>query len=188
MQLRETELPGVLEVVPAVFEDSRGYFFEAYHAAKLAGLGLRAQFVQDNQSRSVRHTLRGLHYQLARPQAKLVRVLSGEILDVAVDLRQGSPTCGRYVARRLSAENRHQLFVPRGFAHGFLVLSASAEVLYKCDAYYDGGDQRGVRWDDPDLGIPWGIADPVLSEKDRLNPFLRDLSAEDLPVYGGRGS
>jgi dTDP-4-dehydrorhamnose 3,5-epimerase len=183
MQRIDTALPGVYILEPRVFSDPRGFFMETYHAGKLADLGIPAQFVQDNHSRSGRHTLRGLHYQLEHPQAKLCRVVVGEVLDVAVDIRRGSPTFGQSVSVVLSADNKRQIFVPRGFAHGFLVLSETAEFLYKCDAFYHPGDEFGIAWDDPALGIAWGAETPLLSDKDRQNPRLADCPAERLPRY-----
>ena len=142
--------------------------------------GIRAVFVQDNRSRSSQGVLRGLHYQLHKPQAKLVACTRGEIFDVAVDIRRGSPTYGKWAGAVLSEENSHQLFIPGGFAHGFCVLSETAEILYKCSEFYDPRDDRGVRWNDPELGVEWPVAEPVLSAKDADLPFLRDA---DLPVY-----
>jgi dTDP-4-dehydrorhamnose 3,5-epimerase len=186
MQKIETSLPGVWILEPRVFEDPRGVFFESYHQRKFAALGITEQFVQDNHSLSALGTLRGLHYQLRQPQAKLCRVVRGEVLDVAVDIRRGSPDFGRWVGVRLSAENRRQVYLPAGFAHGFVVLSESAEVLYKCDAFYDASDDYGIAWDDPQLGIDWGVTAPILSDKDRRHPRLVDMSPEDLPTYAPR--
>lgn len=183
MQRVETSLPGVCVIEPRVFEDSRGFFLESYHAGKFAELGITAQFVQDNHSKSARHTLRGLHYQLHQPQAKLCRVIRGEVLDVAVDIRRGSPHFGRWTSILLSAENRRQIYIPRGFAHGFVVHSESAEFLYKCDDFYQAGDEYGIAWDDPDLAIPWQVAAPLLSEKDRKLPRLRDCPPDHLPLF-----
>lgn len=173
----DTDLPGVFLLEPRVFEDARGYFFESYNQARLADLGCEAQFVQDNESFSVRGVLRGLHYQLdPRAQAKLVRVVEGRVRDVAVDIRRGSPTFGRWTAAELSAENRLQMFIPRGFAHGFVVLSEQAVFQYKCDGYYDKAAEGGIRWDDPDLAIDWGIdpADTIVSEKDAALPLFAE--------------
>lgn len=184
MRVIETELPGVVVIEPRVFEDPRGFFMETYHRTKLADLGVTAEFVQDNHSLSRRGTLRGLHYQLVQPQAKLCRVAQGEVLDVVVDIRRGSPAFGRVATVLLSAANRRQIFVPRGFAHGFVVLSETAEFLYKCDDYYRPGDEYGILWNDPDLAIDWGgLTDPILSEKDRVNPRLADAASETLPTY-----
>jgi len=164
-------------------EDARGFFYESYHQAKLGELGIREVFVQDNHSKSCRNTLRGLHYQLKHPQAKLCRVVEGEVLDVAVDIRMGSPHFGNWVSAILSAENNQQILVPRGFAHGFLVLSETAEFLYKCSDFYFPEDERGVLWNDPDLGIPWGVNEPVVSNKDAANLPLRRILPQFLPSY-----
>ena len=180
---QETDLPGVVLCVPAVLRDARGFFMESYHAANYAAGGVRAVFVQDNRSCSARHVLRGLHFQLHKPQAKLVSCIRGEILDVAVDIRRGSTTCGAWSAAVLSEANHHQLFIPGGFAHGFCVLSEVAEIQYKCSEFYDPRDDRGIRWNDPDIGIAWPIDAPVLSAKDAAQPFLRELLDGQLPVY-----
>jgi dTDP-4-dehydrorhamnose 3,5-epimerase len=177
-----TAIPEVLVFEPTVHSDSRGFFLETWHAARYAAVGVEPRFVQDNHSRSVRHTLRGLHYQVARPQGKLVQVATGAVFDVAVDLRRSSPTFGRWVGTVLSEENHHQLWVPPGFAHGFYVLSAQADLLYKCTASYEAELDRALRWDDPGLGIEWplaGAAPPLLSAKDAAAPGLRD--AEGYP-------
>lgn len=182
MRFRPTPLEGVLLVEPEVFSDPRGFFMETYHAPKFAAGGIDAPFVQDNHSGSVRNTLRGLHYQLERPQGKLVRVVAGAVFDVAVDLRKGSPTFGRWHGLELSADNRLQLWIPPGFAHGFCVLSDTAEVIYKCTDVYVPGAERTLRWDDPDIRIAWPVAEPLLSEKDARAPGLKDL-AGDLFAY-----
>lgn len=186
MDIRHTSLPGVLLITPKVHGDARGYLFESYRLDALAKAGV-PPFVQDNQSLSSKGTLRGLHYQLDRPQAKLVRVIRGAIYDVAVDIRRGSPTFGRWHAETLSADNKHQLFVPVGFAHGFCALEDGTEVLYKCGDYYSGAaDQRGVVWNDPALGIPWPCQDPLVSDKDRiLLPLAGDGRGDrqDLPLF-----
>ncbi|MDE3135996.1 MAG: dTDP-4-dehydrorhamnose 3,5-epimerase [Acidobacteriota bacterium] len=176
-------LEGVVLLRPRVFRDARGQFFESYHGAKFAGLGIHDQFVQDNQSQSMRGTLRGLHYQLKHPQAKLCRAVQGEVLDVAVDIRLGSPNFGKWTGVVLSAENRLQIYIPAGFAHGFLALSESAEFLYKCSDFYDRDDEHGIRWNDPTLGIQWNEASPLLSAKDSALPLLAELPAEFLPRY-----
>jgi dTDP-4-dehydrorhamnose 3,5-epimerase len=169
-------LPDVLIVDPTVHRDPRGFFVESYHAPRYRDAGIDVAFVQDNHSRSVRGTLRGLHWQVGpHPQAKLIRVLAGEVLDVAVDIREGSPTFGRWTAVTLSAENFRQLFVPVGFAHGFLVLSASADIEYKCSDVYDPAAERGLMWNDPEIGISWPIDDPILSARDRTHPPLGAL-------------
>ncbi len=179
----ETELPGVLLIQPRVWRDDRGFFLETYHAAKFAQLGVQDTFVQDNHSLSTRDTLRGLHYQLQHAQAKLCRVVRGEVLDVAVDIRRGSPTFGRWISALLSDQNKRQIYIPRGFAHGFVVLSEEAEFLYKCSDFYDPESERGIHWQDPQLAIQWGVTDPVLSGKDSRYPRLADVPAELLPLY-----
>ena len=175
MKISPTELADVLIVEPDVHRDPRGFFLESYHAGKYRAGGIAAAFVQDNHSRSARGTLRGLHAQRRRPQGKLVRVLEGEIWDVAVDLRRSSPTFTRWVAVHLSAENFRQCFIPAGFAHGFCVLSDAAQVEYKVTDFYDQADEYGVRWDDPDLRIAWPVRDPILSAKDRALPRLAEI-------------
>lgn len=179
----ETAIAGVAIIRPRVVCDKRGFFLETYHAAKFAELGIRDTFVQDNHSCSRRGTLRGLHYQLHHAQAKLCRVVRGAVLDVAVDIRRGSPTFGRWTSAVLSAENKHQVYIPRGFAHGFLVLSQEAEFLYKCSDFYDSASEYGVCWQDPQLGIQWGITEPVISEKDSRYPTLAEIPRELLPIY-----
>lgn len=179
----ETRLAGVRIIRPRVFEDSRGFFLESYNQDKFANLGVTDHFVQDNHSRSVKGVLRGLHYQLRNPQAKLCRVIEGRVIDVVVDIRHGSPDFGKWTSAELSAENRHQLYVPKGFAHGFLVLSESAQFLYKCSDFYDPTDEAGVVWNDPDLNITWGADDPVLSSKDRWYKRLKEIPPERLPQY-----
>jgi dTDP-4-dehydrorhamnose 3,5-epimerase len=181
-----TEIPEVILVEPQVFRDERGFFLETWHARRWAEGGIPGSFVQDNQSRSGHGTLRGLHSQQApHAQGKLVRAIEGEVWDVAVDVRRGSPTFGRHVGVTLSAENFRQLWVPPGFLHGFCVLSASAQVEYKCTEFYAPSDELGVAWDDPDLAIPWPVPAPVLSEKDRRAPRLREV-LERLPRYEER--
>lgn len=176
MRIESTDLPGVLLIEPRVFEDARGYFFESFNQRAFdEAVGAPLRFVQDNQSRSQRGVLRGIHYQLQHPQGKLVRVLSGEIYDVAVDLRRASPTFGRWTAHRLSADNRLQLWIPAGFGHAFLALSETAEVFYKTTDFYAPGDERCVRWDDPQLSIDWPLdGEPLLSAKDAIAPTLND--------------
>ena len=181
MKVVATELPGVLLVEPRVFGDARGFFFETFHAERYAAAGIPGPFVQDNLSRSGRGTLRGLHFQEPRAQGKLVQVLQGAVWDVAVDVRKGSPHFGRWVGMELSEENRRQLWIPPGFAHGFCVLSDSADFLYKCTEFYAPEVERAVRWDDPALGIHWPVAEPVLSAKDSAAPLLAD--APVLPLY-----
>lgn len=175
MKVLPTALPGVLLFEPPAFRDPRGYFIETWHHRKYAEAGLPAQFVQDNESFSSRGTVRGLHLQLTKPQGKLVRALRGEILDVAVDVRRGSPTFGRWVAAVLSAENFRQLWAPPGFAHGFSVLSEVAQVAYKCTDFYDPADEIGILYSDPALGIDWKVPEPVLSKKDAKYPTLAQV-------------
>ena len=172
MRVIETKLPGVLIIEPQVHEDKRGFFYESYNYREYTAQGIKDVFVQDNHSFSVRNTLRGLHYQAAPGQAKLVRVAVGEVCDVTVDIRWGSPTFGQWVGTVLSAENRRQIYIPVGFAHGYCVTSDSAEFLYKCSSYYSPPDERGIAWDDPDLAIQWPIRTPILSERDRRHPRL----------------
>ena len=177
MKAPPTAIPDVLLLEPRVFGDARGYFFEAYNQARFSeATGLDLHFMQDNQSRSARGVLRGLHYQVgANAQGKLVRVLSGEIFDVAVDIRRGSPTFGQWVGELLSADNKRQLWVPVGFAHGFVVTSETAEVLYKVTAPYDPAAERAIRWDDPTLNIAWPLqGPPTLADKDAAAPGLRE--------------
>ena len=173
----------MLLIKPRVFHDPRGFFLETYRADELAAAGVRETFVQDNHSHSSRGVLRGLHYQLRHPQAKLCRVVQGEVLDIAVDIRLGSPHFGRWVGAVLSAENCHALYLPKGFAHGFAVRSESADFLYKCSDYYDAADDRGVLWDDPALGIMWDTPSPTLSAKDQGHLPLAQISRDRIPVY-----
>jgi len=181
MQVHATAIQGVLLFEPRVFGDARGFFLETFHAARYAEAGLRLPFVQDNWSRSARGTLRGLHFQWPNPQGKLVCVVSGAVWDVAVDIRRGSPTFGQHVGAELTADNKRQLWVPPGFAHGFCVLSESADFVYKCTALYEPQHDRGVRWNDPALAIPWPLGSPLLSPKDTAAPLLAD--APVLPEY-----
>lgn len=181
MKVTELGIPGVLRFEPKVHGDARGFFFESFHAGRYAEAGLTLPFVQDNLSRSGRGTLRGMHFQEPRAQGKLVQALSGAVYDVAVDVRKGSPTFGRWVGCELTEENRHQLWVPPGFAHGFCVLSETADFFYKCTDVYAPEHEGSVRWDDPDIGIRWPIEAPLLSAKDAQAPLLRD--APLLPSY-----
>jgi dTDP-4-dehydrorhamnose 3,5-epimerase len=179
------EIAEVLLVEPVVWPDDRGFFVETYHRDKYAHAGLDAVFVQDNHSRSVARTLRGLHSQQApHAQGKLVRCVEGAIWDVAVDVRRGSPTFRRWVARELTADNFHQLYIPEGFLHAFCVLSDTAQVEYKCTDVYSKEDELSVRWNDPELGIDWPIGDPVISPKDEQAPLLAEVM-DRLPEYGG---
>lgn len=175
MKVARTALPGVLVIEPEVYSDARGFFLESYHALRYRQQGLPPEFVQDNHSQSRHGTLRGLHAQVRQAQAKLVRVIEGEVFDVAVDIRLGSPTFGRWTGVCLSAVNRRQFFIPEGFAHGFATTSPSAQVEYKCSRYYDPDDQVAIRWDDPEIGIEWPVRRPFLSAKDRDAPLLSQL-------------
>ena len=175
----KTKIDGVIIVEQKVFGDSRGYFMETYEKRKFAEGGITAEFVQDNQSMSTKVVLRGLHFQKTHPQAKLVRVIKGAVYDVAVDLRKDNPTYGEYVGAVLSDENKKQFYIPKGFAHGFLVLSDVAEFVYKCDDFYYPSDDGGMMWNDPEIGIEWpldGIEEIKLSEKDKKNPGLHSFS------------
>lgn len=175
----KTAIDGVYIIEPTVYGDARGYFCETYNEREFAEHGLYYKFVQDNQSSSVKGVLRGLHFQKTHPQAKLVRAISGEVLDVAVDLRKGSPTYGKWVGVVLSGENKRQLMIPRGFAHGFYVLSERVEFCYKCDDFYHPEDEGGVMWNDADINVDWQLdGEPVLSEKDKKHPALRECGAE----------
>jgi len=176
MRLIPTALPDVAIVEPRVFRDARGWFFESWNRRTLAAAGLDADFVQDNHSRSIRGVLRGLHYQVQHAQGKLVRVVVGEVFDVAVDLRERSPTFGRHVALRLSADEPRMLWVPPGFAHGFVVLSDVAEFLYKTTDYWHPEHERTLLWNDPALGIDWPVADPLLAPKDAAGTPLADAA------------
>jgi dTDP-4-dehydrorhamnose 3,5-epimerase len=184
MNVVPTALPGVVIVEPRVFEDRRGFFFESYHAERYKTLGLPERFVQDNHSLSVPGTVRGLHYQLRQPQGKLIRVISGSVFDVAVDIRRGSPSFGRWVGVELSAANKRQLYVPPGFAHGFCVPQEESELEYKCTDYYAPEDERGVAWNDPTIGIAWPVTSVLLSDKDKAFPRLAS-DRTDLPTYDG---
>lgn len=184
MQKIATELPDVWELRPDIFRDARGFFLESYNQAKFAAAGVTDQFVQDNHSCSSKGTLRGLHYQLHRAQSKLCRVVEGEALDVAVDIRVGSPMFGRWASVVLSAEAQNQVYIPRGFAHGFLALTERVQFLYKCSAFYDAVDEHSILWNDPAIGIRWNIAAPLVSEKDRKAPTLAAIGRELLPVFG----
>lgn len=180
MKVEKTPLEGLWVLEPRVFRDDRGWFFESYNRETLAGLGIDTVFVQDNHSRSLKGTLRGLHYQTEPGQVKLVRCTLGEVWDVAVDIRPGSPTLGRHFGIRLSPEKGYEMYIPIGFAHGFLVLSEEAEVQYKCSSVYRGATEAGIAWDDPDLAVPWPLqelaagAGPLLSARDTANPSFRD--------------
>ncbi len=179
----ETTLPGVYELSAKVFRDGRGFFSETYHRDQFAALGITDVFVQDNHSRSVKGTLRGLHYQLHHAQAKLCRVIEGEALDVAVDIRIGSPQFGKWASVCLTAKDQNQVFIPAGFAHGFLALTESVQFLYKCSDFYNPGDEHGILWNDPDIRISWGIASPLVSDRDSKFSKLADVPHELLPRY-----
>jgi len=181
MKATQTTLAGVLLLEPSVFTDSRGFFLESYNKQTMAKLGIVDEFVQDNHSFSRRNVLRGLHYQIRHAQGKLVRAVSGEIFDVAVDLRRSSPTFGRWLGETLSADNKHMLWIPPGFAHGFLVISDDADVFYKSTDYYDPPSERTLAWNDSDLNIDWqlGAAAPILSEKDKQGSPLRSAEVFD---------
>lgn len=184
MEIRKTSLEGVLVIEPPVFRDARGFFVETYHTEKFAAGGLDVTFVQDNHSKSSKGTLRGLHGQHRKPQGKLVRALEGEIFDVAIDIRKGSPTWGQWYGEILTADNFLQLYVPPWCLHGFLVLSESAQVAYKCTDVYDPGYELGVRWNDPEIGIEWPYdGEPLLSGKDAEAPLLSEIPEEHLPHY-----
>ncbi|MDZ7715670.1 MAG: dTDP-4-dehydrorhamnose 3,5-epimerase [Balneolaceae bacterium] len=180
MEFIETEIKDVLLLKPKVHQDSRGFFLESYRKELFYNRDIDIEFVQDNLSMSKQGTLRGLHYQIESPQDKLVMVVKGKVLDVAVDLRQSSPTFGKYTSRVLSDGNKHQLFIPKGFAHGFSVLSDEAIVAYKCSDYYNPDGERGLRWNDPQLDINWEVSDPIISEKDQKQPLLKEISKQDL--------
>ncbi len=176
MQVFETAIPDVKLIEPKVFGDDRGFFLESFQAERYAAqAGITLAFVQDNHSRSARNVLRGLHFQRSKPQGKLVRVVRGEVLDVAVDIRRGSPTFGNVVAEILSEDNKRQLWIPPGLAHGFVVLSETADFEYKCTDYYDPSDEGSLIWNDPDLNIDWRVTDPILSAKDAQGLRLAEL-------------
>ena len=166
MDFEQTEIPEVILVKPTVIEDHRGFFMESYHIEKFNMGGIDCTFVQDNHASSVYNTLRGLHFQIKYPQAKLLRCLKGKVFDVAVDIRQDSPSYGQWVGEELSEENKYQLFIPQGFAHGYYVMSETAEIFYKCSEIYHPEDEQGILWNDPDIGVQWPSANPILSDKD----------------------
>ena len=185
MKVVETGLPGCLLIEPRVFTDARGCFYEAFNHERLAPHGLAPRFVQGNVSRSGAGVLRGLHYQWPNPQGKLVSVLEGEAWDVAVDIRRGSPTFGRWTAAVLNAENKRQFWIPEGFAHGFVVTGGQATLHYLCTATYDPQADAAIRWDDADLAIDWPVGAPLLSAKDAGAPFLAEIPRERLPLFEG---
>lgn len=174
-KFNKTDIEGVVIIEPTVYGDNRGYFMETYNKNEFMENGIAEEFVQDNESYSAKGVLRGLHFQKQFPQGKLVRVVEGAVYDVAVDLRKGSKTYGKYVGVELSAENKKQFFIPKGFAHGFCVLSETAKFVYKCTDVYHPNDEGGVAWDDPDIGIIWPVENPILSEKDKVHPRLKEL-------------
>ena len=176
MKVIETKIAGVLIIEPKVFGDSRGFFLESFHADRYTEYGIESNFVQDNYSRSTKGVLRGLHYQKNYPQGKLVSVTSGIVFDVAVDIRQDSSTFGQWVGITLSADDHKQFYIPPGLAHGFCVLSETADFQYKCTEYYHPEDEASIRWNDPDIAIEWNISEPILSEKDAKAPFLKDYA------------
>jgi dTDP-4-dehydrorhamnose 3,5-epimerase len=176
----DTQIDGLVLIQPKVISDDRGFFFETYRRSDYSDHGVDVEFVQDNHSRSVQGTIRALHFQLQPGQAKLIRCARGSVYDVAVDLRKGSPTYGRYEAFVLSDKNAHQVFIPVGFAHGFCVTSDEADVAYKVSSYYDGATERGIAWDDPALGVQWPVEQPLVSDRDRNNPRLEEI-ADELP-------
>lgn len=179
MNFIKTEIEGVYIIEPKVFGDNRGYFMESYNESVFKANGLNYTFVQDNESKSKKGVLRGLHFQKKHPQAKLVRVIEGEVFDVAVDLRKDSETYGKWVGVILSSENKKQFMIPRGFAHGFVVLSETATFAYKCDEFYHPEDEGGIMWNDPNININWPFeGDVILSEKDKIHPLLKDLKIE----------
>lgn len=181
MEVTETALPGVLLIRPRVFRDDRGSFLETWRQERYSEAGIDAAFVQDNVATSRRGVVRGLHYQEPDPQGKLVMVLQGRVMDVAVDIRRGSPTFGRWVGVRLSAEDGHQLWIPEGFAHGYATLSEQAIFAYKCTRAYNPKGDAAIRFDDPAIGVEWGVEDPILSEKDRSAPTLAEIPDHKLP-------
>lgn len=188
MKVTHTDIDGVLLIEPRVFGDSRGFFLESFQTERYREIGIDAAFVQDNHSRSARGVLRGLHCQLTRPQGKLVRVSRGRVLDVAVDLRVGSPTYKHWIARELDDETHLQMYIPPGLHHGFLVLSEFADFEYKCTDLYFPDDEIAVRWNDPDIGIQWPLNDPIVSVRDEAAPLLADLAPERLPRYTEPGN
>ncbi len=185
MKVKTTPLSGLLIVEPVAFADRRGYVMESFRLHEYEEAGIPGPFVQDNVSHSRRGVVRGLHYQIQQEQAKLISVTRGEIYDVAVDVRRGSPTFGKWYGAVLSEENHRQMYVPAGFAHGFRVLSDAADCVYKCTAYYDPALERGILWDDPGLAIQWPVGEAIVSERDRNNPRLEDLADADCPFFKG---
>jgi len=185
MNIENLSIPEVKLIRPRRFDDGRGFFMQTYHEKQYREAGINVRFVQDNWSRSTQGVLRGLHYQLKQAQDKLVSVTRGEVFDVAVDIRRGSPTFGKWVGTILSEENHCQMFIPKGFAHGFCVLSDEVDFVYKCSDFYTPGDEYALRWNDPDIGIKWLGQDFLISEKDQKAPLLKNVPTEHLPVFGG---
>ena len=183
MIINEAPLRDILILEPQVFEDARGFFVETYQKTRYRDLGIDVNFVQDNLSFSKKNILRGLHFQYPQGQDKLVQTLHGDVFDVAVDIRRGSPAFGKWYGSRLSSENRRQMFIPAGFAHGYCVLSDTALFHYKCSEYYAPECENGLRWNDPDIGIDWPVDDPVLSDKDSVNLYLAEIEPDRLPLY-----
>ena len=183
MNIISGSMEGLFIIEPKIFEDKRGFFMETYNQKRYNASGINTTFVQDNLSYSLKNTLRGLHFQNKYPQAKLIQVISGEIFDVAVDLRPGSSTFGKWTGFHLSDENRRQVFIPEGFAHGFCVLSEFALFYYKCSDFYQPDDEGGILWSDPDIGIDWPVENPIISEKDKQNHKLSGLTVEQLPSF-----
>lgn len=188
MKIIETTLPGVIVLEPKIHGDNRGFFLESYREDSLRQAGITEHFVQDNHSRSIRGVLRGLHYQLTQPQGKLVRVARGAVFDVAVDVRRDAPTFGQWCGATLDEESMRMMYIPPGFAHGFVVLTEIADFIYKCTDYYHPKSEQGILWNDPAIGIKWPITDVSLSEKDGNNPVLQDQSEERLSRYSGAAS
>jgi dTDP-4-dehydrorhamnose 3,5-epimerase len=185
MNVKETKLPGVLILEPKVFPDDRGYFLETWNSTRYEQAGIPGPFVQDNISFSTKWILRGLHFQYPQSQGKLIQVLSGEVMDIVVDIRVGSPTYSQWIGEVLSESNHRQMYVPPGFAHGYCVTSEAAHFSYKCTDFYNPATEHGIIWNDPDIGIEWPIAEPILSPKDNAYPRLKDLEPENLPRFGG---
>ena len=183
MKIITTNLPGVIVFEPKKFGDKRGFFLETFRADVLHDAGFDTHFVQDNHSRSSKGVLRGLHYQMTQTQGKLVRVATGAVYDVAVDVRHGSPTFGQWYGAQLDEDNMRMMYVPPGYAHGFVVLSDTTDFIYKCTDYYHPESEQGIAWDDPDIGIKWPITEVALSEKDKNNPQLKDQTSDKLPDY-----
>jgi len=184
MNIQETKLPGVLILEPKVFSDDRGYFFETWNSTRYEQTGIQGPFVQDNISFSKKGILRGLHFQQPQSQGKLIQVLSGQVVDVVVDIRAGSPTYGQWIGEVLSESNHRQMYVPPGFAHGYCVTSETALFSYKCTDFYNPATEHGIIWNDPDIGIEWPTAQPVLSKKDAVYPRLKEFQPENLPQFG----